>query len=427
VTVAYATRNHTSGLTAIADDYTSVSGQVTFVPGETTQTFSVPIRADPANEEEELITLILSSPENARLGEAEATLIIENDDPLPGVYFAQPGYSVAEDVGVVTIVVTVTQAAGKVVTVDYASQADSADADSDFTPTSGTLQFGWGEWTQTFNVPIIDDDTDEPDETITLILTDPTNATLGTPASITLTILDDDVPEVSFESSRYRVVEGVGSTSATPTPDQVNAGEIAVILDQPSWQTVTVDYTTVNDTATAENDYITISGTLTFRPGEVRKTFTVRSRDDRLYEGDEVVKLRLSNPVNAVLGTATADLIIVENDPRDTTGPTFRTPSVEPPQIRVDCDSTQAVTLSIVVSDPSGVANVQLRYQLPEEAWSSKLMQRRGSGDTYQATINIDSDLGSLRFQFIAADNAGNSNTSRVYSINVENNCSGLR
>lgn len=77
-TVTFATSNGTAN----ARDYTAQSGRLTFAAGETSRTFAVPIRADTQVEDDETVTVTLSSPGGgADLGTLrEATLVIRNDD-----------------------------------------------------------------------------------------------------------------------------------------------------------------------------------------------------------------------------------------------------------------------------------------------------------------------------------------------------------
>ena len=67
-------------------------------------------------------------------------------------------------------------------------------------------------------------------------------------------------------------------------------------------------------TATAGQDYIATTGTLTFADGETVKTFTVALRDDITLESNETVNLTLSGATGGILGTpTTATLTIAEN------------------------------------------------------------------------------------------------------------------
>lgn len=77
-----------------------------------------------------------------------------------------------------------------------------------------------------------------------------------------------------------------------------------VTLASPSAQAVTVKYATSNGTATAAGDYTPASGTLTFAPGETRKTITVVITGDSLTEGSENFHVMLSNPSGATLTDA---------------------------------------------------------------------------------------------------------------------------
>jgi streptogramin lyase len=88
--------------------------------------------------------------------------------------------------------VQLSAASGFTVTVNYATSPGTATAGSNYTTTNGTLTFAPGETSKNVSVPILDDATVEPNETVTLTVSSPTNATLGTPNPATLTILDDD-------------------------------------------------------------------------------------------------------------------------------------------------------------------------------------------------------------------------------------------
>ena len=87
-----------------------------------------------------------------------------------------------------------------------------------------------------------------------------------------------------------------------------------VTLSPAASGTVTVDYATVDGTAVADTDYTATSGTLTFAPGETRKsTALVPIADDGEEDSGETFRLVLSNPSGsdanngaAVLGDAEA-------------------------------------------------------------------------------------------------------------------------
>ncbi len=112
-----------------------------------------------------------------------------------GIFF------VNEDAGPATITVTLSAASSFTVTTDYATSDGTATAVSDYTAVSGTLTFAPGLTSQTFSVPILDDEIDEPAETVTLTLSGPVHAALGIPAVAVLTIVDDNDAPVAVDDA----------------------------------------------------------------------------------------------------------------------------------------------------------------------------------------------------------------------------------
>ena len=121
-------------------------------------------------------------------GTASATLTVS----LPGLSVDSP--SITEgDTGTSTLnfTVTLTPASSRTVTVDYATADGTASAGSDYTAASGTLVFTPGQTSRTVGVTVLNENQFEPDENLTLTLSSPTNAAIGT-ATGTGTILTDD-------------------------------------------------------------------------------------------------------------------------------------------------------------------------------------------------------------------------------------------
>jgi hypothetical protein len=79
VTVTYET---VDGTAVAGTHYTATTGMITFAPGETTQTITVPIMGDETNNEDRTLQLILSQPINAIIGDNDATGTIVDDDPV---------------------------------------------------------------------------------------------------------------------------------------------------------------------------------------------------------------------------------------------------------------------------------------------------------------------------------------------------------
>jgi hypothetical protein len=118
-----------------------------------------------------------------------------NPDPNCGllVYFSASNYTVGEGDGQVIITVLLSAASSQTVTVDYATADGTATANEDYVPISGTLTFAPGETSKTIVIPIIENTCCGESKTFTVTLLNPVGASLGTPSTSTVTILDDDV------------------------------------------------------------------------------------------------------------------------------------------------------------------------------------------------------------------------------------------
>ncbi len=78
-----------------------------------------------------------------------------------------------------------------------------------------------------------------------------------------------------------------------------------VTLSEAVDQTLTVDYTTVDETATvADNDYTAVSGTLTIPAGSTTANVSVYANGDTYFETDETFTLVVSNIQGATLGAS---------------------------------------------------------------------------------------------------------------------------
>ncbi|HXG47375.1 MAG TPA: Calx-beta domain-containing protein, partial [Methylomirabilota bacterium] len=97
----------TNGTARAGADYTAVSGLLTFAPGQTTQTFNVPILNDALIEPSEGFSLGLTNLVGGiALGISNATVTIVDNDFEPGhLSFGATSYSVAEGAGSVTVTV----------------------------------------------------------------------------------------------------------------------------------------------------------------------------------------------------------------------------------------------------------------------------------------------------------------------------------
>ena len=95
VTVGYATAD---GTATAGQDYTAASGTLTFAPGETSGSVSVPVLDDTHDDDGETFTLTLSNASGGRLTDNSATGTIENSDPIPQAWLARFGRAASDHV-----------------------------------------------------------------------------------------------------------------------------------------------------------------------------------------------------------------------------------------------------------------------------------------------------------------------------------------
>ncbi|HRV93341.1 MAG TPA: Calx-beta domain-containing protein, partial [Anaerolineae bacterium] len=374
VSVEYATADNTA---AADSDYSSVTSMLTFPPLVTQTTFTVPITDDNLYEAAEIFQIMLSNPISATLSGAAnnptSVIIIDNDpDQQPSIEFADASYSVNEPAGTATITVTLSNVSGATTEATVTLSGNTATAGVDYVDTSGPLSFKPGDTEITFNISITDDAEFEGDETLTMTLSDPISATLGATNPVQLTIIDDEfLPTVDFSAVNYAVDENVGSNQAV----------ITVTLSDTFTEPVSIDYESIDNTATAGSDYTAIADTLTFPVNTTLLTITVPISDDANLEGVESLTLLLTNPVSGTLIGATnnpAALSILDDE--------APTADFSSPTYSVD-EGVGTATITVTLSETS-TEDVGLDY-LVGGGTATPGSDFDTTGDTLTFTTNI--------------------------------------
>ncbi|MBS3030751.1 MAG: M10 family metallopeptidase C-terminal domain-containing protein (plasmid) [Dolichospermum sp. DET50] len=205
-----------------------------------------------------------------------------------------------------TFTVTLSAASTSVVTVNYATANGTATAGSDYTATTGALTFNPGDTSKILNVAVTGDMTIESNETFLVNLSNATNATIADNQGVGTITNDDTLPTLSIND--ITVVEG-------QTPQAV----LTITLSSASSQPVTVQYATAPVTATANADYTSSSGTLTFAANTTTGTITIPILNDSLSEANETFKVNLSSPTNATLQKSSGTVTITDTLQASTT------------------------------------------------------------------------------------------------------------
>ncbi|MGH7136469.1 MAG: Calx-beta domain-containing protein, partial [Pirellulales bacterium] len=310
--VDYATSDGTATAGA---DYTAVSGTLSFSPGQTLSTFTVPILPDNLVEGDETFFVTLSDPTGgATVGPLDEggtqydNPAVETISETAGqVQFSAADYRVAENNATLTVTVVFTLDPGAQlggdpntnnyapVTVDYSTHDGTATSGADYTAVSGTLTINSYLATQTFTIPILNDLLVESDETFFLTLSNATGgARIGENGTATVTILDEDsqpavqttttlasdLPNGSTYGQTVGLTAVLGAATGTPTGSvdfvdsttgqDLGTVQLAVVdgLDEASvWvssldvrsHTIVATYTSDTDNFVASHDSLTQS------------------------------------------------------------------------------------------------------------------------------------------------------------------------
>ena len=296
-------------------DYTAIPATLlTFAPGEKTKTVFVPVLDDPLDEAAETFEVVLATPTNATLADARGLGTIPANDASQQPVVSINDVSVIEGdtLGEVLFTVSLSQASGRAVTVNFQTADGTAKASgpfADYIARTGTVTFAAGETSKTISIPILGDifregvaqfadaDTDYTlaDEKFTVVLSTPTNATINDGLGEAV-IGNGNDSVVGVVVSDVAVVEGAtGTRNAT----------FAFQLSSPSVGAVTLSAATRNGTAIAGSDFSGLSQTVTFagdttvpdtingmevqknRPGTTTASFTVTVGGDGVFESTE--------------------------------------------------------------------------------------------------------------------------------------------
>ncbi len=200
--------------------------------------------------------------------------------PTVTVSFDSSSYSVSEGEAV-TVGITLSADPERTVTIPIAvDEATTADS-GEYSLSSTSVTFASGEISKNITLTAADDDADDDGKTVVLAFgTLPPRVSRGTQDSATVTILDNDDPDVSvqFASSAYSVTEG--ETVA-----------VQITLSADPERTVTIPIAVDRATTAATEDYSLQSASVAFESGETSKDVTLTAADDDLDDDDESVEL----------------------------------------------------------------------------------------------------------------------------------------
>jgi Calx-beta domain len=349
VTVRYRTAD---GSATAPDDYQPAAGTLRFAPGEVSKTVSVTVNSSPVPAAEKIFYLQLFDATNATIARPQASATIVNNLPtvsLGDTWIAEPPPGALARV---TFTVTLSTTTARTVGVHFTSADGSAVAGDDYEPVSGVLIFAPGQGSKTVSVVVKNDMVSSPDEIFWLKLSRPSNAQLSRAAG-QATIVDADRIVAINDTTILQPPAGAETTALFQVVlSEPTSGSTQPVAGFPTPIAAAVDFTTADGSAVAGQDYVPVSGTLVFRPGESVKTVAVPVRNNGVPAYDKAFYLTLTNARGALLARAIGQATIVA---------TNRTITVED-TTATDTDTPGDVATFVLTLSGASDAPVSLRY-----------------------------------------------------------------
>ncbi len=337
--------------------YPALPSSVLIAAGDNSATIAYTILDDGLVEAvDDTVVTRITGATGALVGLQDSTVLLINDnDNTQEIDFSVTSITASEESGLVNAILRLNAVnMSDSTTVQYeVSVASSAVESEDFTLASGTAQIDAGQLTTSIQIPLIDDASDEEDETIIIQLSAPVNAALGVNTQFTVTLEDDDAaPELNFSAASFGSVE---STSL---------GNFEVAVSEVSGRNIAVDYQVVVVNSTADgSDFVLADGVLNIAPGASSANITATIVDDLDAEVDESLELRLfdnGNLLNATVGVLDTAVYTIEDN--DAGG--FRGPGgvLEPSAYTIWLRADENVERDSVISALAGNGNIVQRW-----------------------------------------------------------------
>ncbi len=335
--------------TAGVDFTGSLNGTLTFTPGQSTRTFSIPIANDAKVEGPETILLSLHAPTGGGLLGAQPTAVvtITDNDAAGVIQFSQATYSTSESNGSFNVPVQRSGGSGEA-TVTWTISGSAVPAGAHVLPNlvTGTLTFGANATSVPIPLALFrqGDTLADGSRTVQLTLSNPQPAgaaTLGAKSTATLTITDNDSGgTLQFSPTALTVSEAADPVALTVTRNQKAAG---VKVD---WAIVAQGTTAVHGT-----DYDgPTSGQLQFAADVLSQTIPIHLLNPPGAQGSRTLRVQLSNVQGgATLGSQKIATLTITDDE---VGLQFSQASY------TASEGSSSITIPVVRTGPGGAVSV---------------------------------------------------------------------
>ena len=278
------------------------SGAATVSVNSATTTYTIATSDDQVDEADGSVTATVQAGTGYTVGTASTATVTVADDDVPPP--ATPEITISGGSGITeggsaTFTISASPAPASAITVNI-GVSETGDWDA-----TGAVTVSVNSATTTYTIATSDDQVDEADGSVTATVQAGNGYTVGTASTATVTVADDDVPEITI-SGGSGITEG-GTASFTISASPVPASAITVnigVSESGSWGA---------------------SGPATISVSEATTTYTIATSDDQVDEADGSVTATVQAGNGYTIGTASTATVTVADDDEP---PTPATPEI---------------------------------------------------------------------------------------------------
>ena len=292
---------------ASSADYSGVPESVTFASGDTEKSFTFTATDDDVDDAGESVKLAFGAlPAGVSAGTPSTSTVSITDDDVPaGTVTLVLTPATIDESGTnneSTVTATLATASSAVTTITV-----SVPGGSPVTLSSNrtlTIAHGATSSTGVVTITAVDDAVYTGDREVDVSGASSNDVGVTDPDDETLTITDDEVPQVNvnFSSATYTAAEG-------------SSVEVKVTLSADPERSVTVPLTATNQDGASNTDYSGVPASVTFASGDTEKSFTFAATADEVDDDGESVKLAFGAlPAGVSAGTPSTSTVSITDD-----------------------------------------------------------------------------------------------------------------
>ena len=266
--------------------------------------------------------------------------------------------------------------------------------EADYSISPEELVFAPGDTSKTFSVTLVDDSRDDEGESLTLSFDDPHIRSGGTNETATVTITDNDPPEVDFGANSYTVAEG-------------GMQMVTVALTSIPGSALTIPITKTDQDGATSADYSGVPANVMFSAGQTYAFFTLRATQDMEDDDDESVKLAFGTLPSVVQAGTTTEVtfdITDDDDPQVTVSfgagaYTVAEGGMQAVAVTLNADPERTVVIPVTATPQGGATSADYSGVPMSLTFNSGQMSMSFTFTATQDTVDDDNERAGRRLR----------------------------